>query len=237
MNVDQSWTILKISQEAAPDEWKDVFKEACPELTHISKKLDDQKVFGDYYPLKPDLFNAFHYCPLSIIKVVIVHDQPYNTLTTINHQQYPKDFGMAFSLRPHDVLSPSLKNIYQELCHQDEHYDMPSHGDLRSWCQQGVLLLNKSLTVSPKISHLKWDLWLGFLNKVFKAINKVNPYCIFLLWGQEAQKITSMLPDSFIILEAASPQGYGYHFFGCNHFKMVNDILIKQKKQPIDWQI
>jgi uracil-DNA glycosylase len=237
--IDQSWTILKISEEAYPSSWEDVFKEAKPELAHISKKLDDEKRFGEYLPRKEDLFNAFKFTPLNKIQVVILHDQPVHTMTTINNKTLPKDYGMAFSLRPEDTLSPVLKTIYQELLNEYPTYNQPSHGDLRHWCQQGVLLINKCLTISKQQSHLKWDLWLGFLNKVFKAITKVNPYTIFLLWGQEAQKVIPMLPDSFIVLETSSPSGYFANcgFLGCNHFKMVNDELIKQKRTPIDWQI
>jgi uracil-DNA glycosylase len=238
--VDQSWTILRIAQEAYPSSWEQVFKDALPELTHISKKLDDESVFGDYYPKKSDVFNAFKYTSLNKTSVVILHDQPDNTLTCINDKPVPKDIGLPFCLRPQDdQLSQTLLNIYAELHKEYPAYPIPNHGDLRSWCDQGVLLLNKSLTVSKKQSHLQWDLWLGFLNKVFKAIHKVNPYCIFLLWGQEAQKIQHMLPDSFIVFETSSPKGYGvnYGFSGCNHFLKVNEELVKRKKQPIDWCI
>ena len=168
--IDQTWTIEKIVKEAPPMGWEDVFKDALPELVHISKKLDKEAVFGHYYPPKKDLFNSFLYCPLSTVKVVILNDQPT-----------AKDVGMPFSLQPHDELTQSIKNIYQELSNEYESFDSPTHGDLRSWCQQDVMLLNKCLT-GGKVSHLKWDLWLGFLNKVFKAIHKVNPYCLFLLW-------------------------------------------------------
>jgi len=237
--IDQSWTILKISQESYPSSWQEVFKEAQDDLAHISKILDNQKKFGDYLPKKEDLFNAFKFTRLNDIKVVILHDQPVYTMTTINNKAIPKDFGMAFSLRQGDKISPVLKNIYKELLDEYPNYKEPTHGDLRCWCQQGVLLLNKCLTVSKQQSHMKWDIWLGFLNKVFKAITKVNPYTIFLLWGQEAQKVAPMLPDSFIVYETSSPNGYFANcgFFGCNHFKMVNDELIKQKKKPIDWEI
>jgi uracil-DNA glycosylase len=235
--VDQSWTILKIAEEAYPTSWQEVFKDAKPELTHISKKLDDEKRFGEYFPRKEDLFNAFKFTSLHHIKVVILHDQPNYTLTKIDNKSMPKDYGMAFSLRPGDTITPLLKNIYKELLDEYPHFIEPTHGDLRCWCQQGVLLLNKCLTISKQQSHLKWDLWLGFLNKVFKAITKVNPYTIFLLWGQEAQKIIPMLPDSFIVLETSSPANANYGFFGCNHFKLVNEELTKQKKNVIDWKI
>lgn len=237
--IDQTWTILRIAQEAYPLSWEQVFKDGISELTHISNKLDTEAVFGDYFPRKEDLFNAFKYTPLNKVKVVILHDQPYNTLTTINDKPVPKDFGLDFSLRPQDTLSKTLQNIYEELHNEYPSHPIPAHGDLRCWCRQGVLLLNKSLTISKNTSHLKWDLWLGFLNKVFKAINKVNPNCIFLLWGQEAQKVQVMLPDSFVVLQTSSPVGYGANcgFLGSNHFKMANDELIKQKKEPIDWRV
>lgn len=237
--IEESWSILKIVQENVPTNWDNVFKNSIAELEHISKKLDDDHIFGDYLPRKEDIFNAFKFTNLNDVKVIILNDEPYNTYTTINNKKLPVDIGLAYSTRRNDKITPVVNNIYKELKNEYPDYTIPNHGDLTYWCQQGVLLLNISLTTSIKHSHLSWELWHGFLNKLFKSISVVNPYTIVLLWGKECQKMSSMLPDNFIIFETSSPKGYGvnYGFFGCNHFKLTNEKLIKLGKTPIDWQI
>ena len=100
-------------------------------------------------------------------------------------------------------------------------------------------MLNNSLTVSQKNIDYS-ELWYGFHNKVFKAIKAINPNTIVVLWGRRVQMINKLIPDGFIVLESlSSPDAYkaDTEFLGCNHFNMINEQLIKQKKTPINWQI
>ena len=225
--IEQHWSIKRIVEEAPPTSWASAFNDAKEELEHISNKLDNEKVFGEYFPKKTDLFNAFRFCKLEDVKVIILKNEPYPT----------KDIGLAYSVGRNDEIPSVLYNIYQELKREYIDFKMPNHGDLRFWALQGVLLLHKSLTCSTKKSHSRYELWHGFLNRIFKAIVAVNPYVIVLLWGQENQKISSLLPDSFKILESADPGSYHSKFYGCNHFIQVNELLVKQNKKPIDWQV
>lgn len=237
--INNTWTIEQLSQDYVPISWKPVFEAAQPELKHISKKLDKDKCYGDYLPRKEHLFNAFFQCPMDSVKVVILSREPYNTLTNYNGCTVPKDIGLAFSVRRTDVLTKPLLNIYKEL--KDEYHDFitPNHGDLTKWCQQGVLLLNVSLTTSINKSHTYSEIWHGFLSKVWDHLVKVNPNTIVVMWGK-SQCIASMLPNSFIQLSAGDPmvqREMPGSFMGCNHFKLINEHLVKLGKTQIDWQI
>jgi len=238
--VDQSWTIEKIAREARPITWEAVFEDAMNELSDVSQILEkDEVTYGSFYPLKKDIFSAFHYTTLNNVKVVIIGQDPYHQSVYINGKTVPRATGLSFSVRQEDAIPSSLQNIYTELCNSVRGFRKPDHGDLREWSRQGVLLLNTCLTVRPHKPGSHGDIWLGFINKVFKAIALANPYCIFLLWGREAQKIKPMLGERSVILEAAHPSGLSARrgFFGCNHFNLVNESLLNQGKIGINWRI
>ena len=238
--VDQTWSIERISKEAVPTTWEAVFEDSEAELRDVSHVLDEQeRTYGTYYPLKSDIFNAFHYTPLNSVKVVIIGQDPYHQSVYIDGQCVPRAQGLSFSVRQKDSIPSSLNNIYTELANTVRGFKKPDHGDLREWSRQGILLLNNCLTVRAGTPGSHGDIWLGFINKVFRAIAAVNPYCIFLLWGREAQKVKPMLGDRSIIFEAAHPSGLSARrgFFGCDHFNMVNDALIRQGKVGINWRI
>ena len=238
--IDQSWSIQRITTERPPRTWEHVFEDAKYELRDVSSILDEQeKSFGSYYPLKKDIFAAFNYTPLSNVKVVILGQDPYHQSIPLNGVSAPRAIGFSFSVRQEDSIPSSLNNIYTELSNTIRGFVKSDHGDLREWAKQGVLLLNTCLTVRPNQAGSHGDIWLGFINKVFKAISIVNPYCIYMLWGREAQKVRSMIGDRSIVLEAAHPSGFSARrgFFGCNHFNLANEALIKQGKTCINWKI
>lgn len=238
--VDQTWSIEQIAKEAPPRTWERVFTDAIPELHDVSLILAEQeKLYGQYYPLKKDIFNAFNYTQLSNVKIVIFGQDPYHQTIHINGETLPRAVGMSFSVRPEDSVPSSLNNIYAELENTVRGFRRPDHGDLREWATQGVLLLNQCLTVRPGKPNSHGDIWLGFINKVLKAIASANPYCIFLLWGREAQKLKPLLGERSIIFEAAHPSGLSARrgFFGCNHFNLANETLIKQGKVGINWRL
>jgi uracil-DNA glycosylase len=250
--VDQEWTIKRIASEAPPTTWEKVFENAKAEIHDLSTILDEQeRMFGQYYPLKKDIFAAFQYTSLANVKLVILGQDPYHQTININETPNPNNptargtltlpraIGLSFSVRKEDTIPSSLKNIYAELANTVHGFRSPDHGDLREWARQGVLLLNTCLTVRPGNAGSHGDIWLGFISKVFKAIAIANPYCIYMLWGREAQKVKPMLGDHSIILEAAHPSGLSARrgFFGCNHFNIANDYLIKHGKIGINWCI
>lgn len=238
--VDQSWTIQRIAKESPPRTWEAVFSDAQHELLHVSNILDEQeRTYGQYYPLKQDIFAAFNTTPLTNVKAVLIGQDPYHQTLPTPTGTVPRAVGMSFSVRRNDTIPSSLNNMYTELANTVRGFKRPDHGDLSEWALQGVLLLNTCLTVRSGQAGSHGDIWLGFINKVLKAIATVNPYCVFMLWGREAQKLKPMLGERSVIFEAAHPSGLSARrgFFGCNHFNMVNDALIKQGKVGINWRI
>ena len=235
--INQGWSIKQVAR-VYPPTWEEVFKNAARELDDISDILDEQeKMYGMYFPLKKDIFAAFNYTPLTSVKVVIMGQDPYHQSIVVDGKTVPRSVGMSFSVRKEDSVPSSLQNIYKELSDTVHGFNRPSHGDLSHWAVQGVLMLNACLTVRPGQPGSHGDIWLGFVNKVFKAIAAVNPRCIYLLWGKEAQKLRPMLGEKSIVFEAAHPSGLSAKrgFFGCNHFNLVNEYLVKQGKTGINW--
>lgn len=185
------------------------------------------------YPPRDLIFNAFNKTPFDQVRVVIVGQDPYHGPGQAH--------GLAFSVPRGISLPPSLKNIYKEL-HDDIGCSIPQEGCLESWAEQGVLLLNATLTVSegdPLSHHGKgWEL---FTDGVIKALAGRKDPLIFVLWGKSAEKKCRSLAgcDHHILLTAPHPSPLSaYHgFFGCKHFSKINQILESQGKKPIDWSI
>jgi len=167
--------------------------------------------------------------------VVIIAQDPY---FGINSDGTPQAQGLAFSVKKGEKIPSSLINIYKELSNSIPNFTKPNHGCLENWSKQGVLLLNSCLTVRPGDPGCHKELWYSFIKKVINSIIDNNPYCIFILWGRQAQKIRKMLGERVTVLEAAHPSGLSCkNFLGCNHFNQVNELLIEKNQTPINWQI
>jgi len=184
------------------------------------------------YPKADDIFNAFHFTPLSKVKVVIIGQDPYH-----NENQA---HGLCFSVKPHVDIPPSLMNIFKEL-KDDLGCYIPNNGCLEKWAKQGVLLLNTVLTVRAHrpLSH-QGKGWENFTDAVIKAVNDLDRPVVFILWGKPAQSKKKMLTNSkHLILEAPhpSPLSASRGFFGSRPFSKTNEFLIKNNMEPIDWQI
>ena len=152
------------------------------------------------YPKKENIFNAFKVTPINNIKVVIVGQDPYH--------QPNQAHGLCFSVLKPVPPPPSLKNIYKNLLSNKEiNFNAPSHGDLITWAQQGVFLLNATLTVedSQPNSHAKCG-WQKFTDHVISVINEQCTNVVFLLWGKPAQeKAKSVNPGKHCILKTSHP--------------------------------
>ena len=249
--ITPDYTLKRIC-EYPPFGWEEVFKFAEPEIAVLDRILTG---LGEYFPQKHELFQAFDLCPLNTVRVVILGQDPYHSTDDDTH--IPQANGMAFATRKGCKVQPSLRNIYEELKNEYPEFIVPNHGDLSSWAKQGVLLLNTCLTVSPHKagSHMKLrgngrnesnvNIWSGFITKVFTAIGKVNPNCIFMLWGTPSISVGSDLGKQTVQLLATHPSPLSARrpskdapaFIGCGHFKKANEYLIGQGKPPIDWQI
>ena len=234
--IDQSWTIAEIGKEFPPRTWEKVFSDAENEIKDVSDILEEQ---GEFFPQKEDIFAALWYTSLEEVKVVILGQDPYHQMVNIHDVSVPRACGLSFSVREGDSIPSSLKNIYKELTNSVRGFREPNHGSLVEWAVQGVLLLNKCFTVAPSKPGSHGDIWLGLVNRLFRAISSKNPKCIYILWGKEAQKVKSMIGEKSFVLEAAHPSGLSASrgFFGCNHFVTANEELLKQGKKPINWSL
>lgn len=215
-----------------PPGWELVFQESKRDLEDVSKILQEQ---GEFYPLKADLFRAYHMVKPEDVRVVILGQDPYHS----NGSFGPTAMGMSFSVRRGDSIPPSLRNIFLELKQEIPEFKIPSHGDLSSWSSQGVMLLNACLTVRPGEAGSHGKIWNFLLENTMNHIAKFHPNCIYLLWGLPAQKHKEHIPRRSVILEAAhpSPLSASKGFFGCGHFKKVNEILRERGEMSIDWNL
>ena len=183
------------------------------------------------YPPGNLIFAALNRTPFDNIKVVIIGQDPYHGPGQAN--------GLCFSVSPGIRKPPSLVNVFKEL-RDDLGIPIPQDGNLESWADQGVLLLNAALTVRAGAagSHQKKG-WEKFTDSIIKAISDNKKGIIFLLWGNFAQtKADLILSDKHFILKAAHPSPLARGaFFGCKHFSKTNKILEHQGILPIDWRI
>ena len=183
------------------------------------------------FPPNNLIFKAFNHTPFDQVRVVIIGQDPYHG----ENQAH----GLAFSVQKGEKLPPSLKNIYKELQSEYNDFQIPKHGDLGSWADQGVLLLNATLTVeaSKAGSHQNQG-WEIFTDRIIQIISEKRNKIVFLLWGKYAQAKARLIDhNKHLILTAAHPSPFSaYHgFFGCNHFILTNEYLEKNGEKGIDW--
>lgn len=184
------------------------------------------------FPPMYDIFNAFKCTDYNDVKVVILGQDPYHEPNQAH--------GMAFSVKPGVATPPSLQNIYKEL-HDSLGCYIPDNGYLVKWAQQGVLLLNTTLTVrSGNANSHSGAGWQTFTDNVIRKLNDRAEPVIFMLWGSNARRKTELIDRTkHFILEAPHPSPLSAYrgFFGCNHFVRANEILAQRGVAPIDWQI
>ena len=217
------------------ESWKEVLKEEFDKnyFQHIITFLKAEKASGKIiYPPGPLFFNAFEKTPFPKLKVVILGQDPYHNKGQAH--------GLSFSVPDGIPKPPSLINIFKEL-KSDLGLDIPENGNLEKWASQGVLLLNTSLSVRQNEpgSHSQTG-WLQFTDTVIKKISDKKEGIVFLLWGKFAQEKQSLIDETkHYVLKAAHPSPFSADkgFFGCKHFSKTNELLMKQNKAPIDWNL
>ena len=176
------------------------------------------------------IFNAFNLCPFEQVKVVIIGQDPY-------HEEGQAQ-GLCFSVPTGIQIPPSLVNIYKEI-HDDTGAPIPTSGDLTRWAEQGVLLLNATLTVRAHQagSHQRQG-WEQFTDAVIRILNKERTGLVFILWGSYAiGKKTFIDSSRHLVLTSPHPSPLSAHrgFFGNHHFSLANHYLEQQGKTPIQW--
>jgi uracil-DNA glycosylase len=217
------------------DSWKEILKQEFdkPYFQQIPLHLKTEKLQGKtIYPPGRLIFNAFNTTPIDKIKVVIIGQDPYHGPNQAH--------GLCFSVQNGVPAPPSLINIFKEL-QDDIGMAIPRHGNLTKWAEQGVFLLNASLTVraGEPMSHSKIG-WAMFTDTVIKKISDHNKHVVFLLWGKFAQDKKILIDETkHLILKCAHPSPLSAYagFFGCKHFSKANAYLISKGIDPVDWSL
>jgi len=214
--------------------WKAVLMDQfqSPYFRTLKEFLVEEKKNYTLYPPGRLIFNAFQRTPFDRVKVVILGQDPYHGKGQAH--------GLCFSVPQGIPKPPSLVNIFKEL-HEDLAMPIPEHGNLENWADQGVLLINATLTVrdSQAGSHQKHG-WETFTNRVIEVVSQEKSGVVFLLWGRFAQAKESLIDSNkHLILKSAHPSPLSAYngFFGCKHFSRTNDYLEKQEKHGIDWTL
>ncbi|MDB5125428.1 MAG: ung [Mucilaginibacter sp.] len=203
-------------------------------MVQLRAFLKEEKHAGNkIYPKGSDIFNAFQKTPFTKVKVVILGQDPYHGEKQAH--------GLSFSVQKGITIPPSLRNIYKELTTDIPGFVTPNHGNLTEWAEQGVLLLNASLTVSAGIpgSHQKKG-WETFTDMVIKTLSDKKEGLVFILWGAFAQAKAELIDKTkHHIIKSPHPSPFSADrgFFGSKPFSKTNEILKKQGEKPIDWQI
>ncbi|OEC46053.1 uracil-DNA glycosylase [Pseudomonas sp. 1D4] len=215
--------------------WKEALRDEFdkPYMNALGNFLRTEKAAGkEIYPPGAMIFNALNSTPLDQVKVVIIGQDPYHGPGQAH--------GLCFSVQPGVAIPPSLLNIYKEL-KRDLNLDMPSHGYLQSWAEQGVLLLNTSLTVErgQAGSHANQG-WQPFTDRVIEVVSQHQPHLVFLLWGAHAQSKQRLIDtQKHLALRSPHPSPLSAHrgFLGNGHFSRCNKFLEQHGLAPIDWRV
>ncbi len=202
-----------------------------PYMIRLKAFLQEQKAAGRViYPKGSEIFNALNTTGFKAVKVVILGQDPYHGAGQAH--------GLAFSVRAGVPIPPSLQNIYKEI-RNDFGPSVRSDGDLTHWAQQGVLLLNATLTVEQAQagSHQNKG-WEEFTDSIIRTVSVHHDHVVFMLWGSYAQKKGAFIEHAkHLVLQAPHPSPLSAHrgFLGCGHFKTANDYLVKHGKPAINW--
>ena len=219
VNIEESW------KQVLADEFNSIY------FSRLAAFVKAAYAKGVVYPPGKYIFEAFNRTPFGKVKVVILGQDPYHEPNQAH--------GLCFSVMRPTPPPPSLMNIYTEL---EEEYGLKidrTSGDLSSWADQGVLLLNSTLTVSkhaPMSHHGRG--WERFTDAVVEAVSKRRENVVFMLWGAPAGRKGAAVDRSrHLVLTAPHPSPLSAYrgFFGCGHFKAANEYLAAHGKTPINW--
>lgn len=204
-----------------------------PYMQALRHFLKEEKAAGKViYPPSQLIFNAFNHTPFDKVRVVIIGQDPYHGPNQAH--------GLSFSVPNGIALPPSLQNIFKEIA-SDLNIKMSRNGDLTPWADQGVLLLNATLTVEQaKAGAHQGKGWERFTNAAIVALNQNREGLVFVLWGSFAQKKGDMIDaNRHLVLKSVHPSPLSAHrgFFGNHQFSTINQYLTQRGHAPIDWQL
>lgn len=214
--------------------WKEFIQQETrqPYFLELSRFLQEDAKQHTIFPPHKDVFNAFKSSPLDQTKAVILGQDPYHGEGQAH--------GLSFSVLPGTDIPPSLRNIYKEL-QSDLGIPIPDHGCLSKWSQQGVLLLNATLTVrqGQAGSHQEKG-WEVFTDAALQLVSQLTTPVVYVLWGASARKKKQLLTNqNHLVIESAhpSPRSAYNGFFGSKPFSQANQFLSDNGVSPIDWSL
>ena len=218
VQIEESW-----KKHLAPEFEKDYF-------VQLTDFIRNEYAHTTVYPPGRLIFNAFNLCPFDRVKVVIIGQDPYHGPGQAH--------GLCFSVNDGIAFPPSLQNIFKEI-QADLGKPIPTSGNLTRWAEQGVLMLNATLTVRAHAagSHQRRG-WEEFTDAAIRSLNNEREHLVFILWGAYAQKKGAFIDRSrHLVLTSAHPSPLSAHngFFGNHHFSLTNDYLRAHGQTPIDW--
>ena len=213
-----------------------IIQSELQKISEFRKKSQNEDPSSKIYPKEENVFKAFDLTPLEKTKVVIIGQDCYHGC--INN--VPQAQGLCFSVPDNFPFPPSLKNIFKELMN-DINCAMPQSGNLTKWANQGVLLINKSLSVKEKCPNSHKKLWNNFTKELIKFIYDNKDFVIFICWGNDAiNTLKGYNYKEHVILTAKHPSPLSANkggFFGCKHFSKCNEILEKKNITTINWDL
>ena len=223
-----------IEQTIFDKAWLDVLQEELESeyFEQIRERLSKERSHNVVFPKERDVFNAFSHTSFDNLKVVVLGQDPYHGEGQAH--------GLAFSVPDGVRCPPSLRNMFKEL-EGDLNIERPTTGNLLPWAEQGVFLLNASLTVRQGMpgSHRKLG-WETFTDRVIKKISDHKNHVVFILWGNYAQAKSALIDaDKHLVLLAPHPSPLSAYkgFFGCQHFSKTNEYLLLHNISPVDWSL
>jgi uracil-DNA glycosylase len=214
------------------ESWKKYLAEEFnkPYFAELTTKVRDEYQRGVCYPPGKLIFNAFNLCPFDKVKVVIIGQDPYH--------EPGQAMGLSFSVPDGVIIPPSLMNIYKEI-HRDLGTPIPTSGDLHRWAEQGVLLLNATLTVEAhRAGSHQGKGWEELTDAAIAALNREREHIVFMLWGSYAQRKGQFIDrHKHLVLQTSHPSPLSVYrgFDGCGHFGKANKYLVQHGEQPINW--
>ena len=219
---------------AATTDWNPILRAEFdqPYWGELQRFVADERAHHQVFPPEDEVFAALHRTPYGEVRVLVLGQDPYHGPGQAH--------GLCFSVRPGVAIPPSLRNIHKEL-HDDLGIAPPGHGDLSAWADQGVLLLNTTLTVRAHqaASHQKHG-WEVFTDRVIEAVAAKPERVVFVLWGAAARRKRALIDTSrHAILESAHPSPLSAHngFFGSRPFSRANAALEAAGRDPVDWSL
>ncbi len=203
-----------------------------PYWDELQRFVAEERAQHTVYPPAADVFAALHRTPYADVKVLILGQDPYHGPRQAH--------GLCFSVQPGVQVPPSLQNIFKEL-ESDLGISPPNHGCLDAWADQGVLLLNATLTVrAHQAASHQGHGWETFTDQVIRAVNDKDERVVFLLWGASARRKKALVDTSrHVVIESPHPSPLSAHrgFLGSRPFSRANEALEAAGRDPVDWRI